>query len=82
MSKHRRKLLVGYRFSEHAETRTGADGSLVVEAEPIAGPVYLEPLPLEGGLVAVCKGCQAHSKPYVRLQPALMQWVHHHRCRT
>lgn len=79
----KRKLLVGYRFAADAPVRAGFD-SIVVDAVPISGPIYLSTVMLEDKeQIATCIRCQAQSpiRKRVTLGGAIMQWAHAHRCR-
>jgi hypothetical protein len=78
----RLNLLVGPRFEHEVATakmRAGDGYTLVVDVEPISGPVFR--VEDEGEFAARCDGCNEHSRFYRRRgEPALRRWAHEHRC--
>jgi hypothetical protein len=74
-------MLVGTRFAfdvdgEGPTIRNGMGRSIVIEAAPISGPVYLH---WHHGYFARCV-CGERSRSYKIKVRALQAWAHGHRC--
>lgn len=80
------RVLIGTRFAAQSEVdiwsalnmRLGLGNTIVVDAEPVAGPIYVQTL--EGNMKQpICAGCGGQG-PLRKRMDAIKRWAHLHRC--